>query len=134
LEIFEELVDRNEEMLLHHDYHDQNEEMILMMVTFAGQNEEMNQMMEQFVDQNEETNLTLVMLLDQILKMRPNDEDYHFLHHFHYRYWKDLHYQVLMLIEEDLIVHLALLIEINLNIFKKIYTYHLMLLLPIVYK
>jgi hypothetical protein len=111
LERLVELGDQNEEMLLHFDYHglieektdlsDQNEEMILMMVIFADQNGETLLMMVIFLDRNEEMIPMMMKFLDRILKMSSNDDHNHFLHHFHYCYWKNLHYRALFPIEED---------------------------------
>jgi hypothetical protein len=87
-----ELVDRNEENLLHYEHHDQNEEMNLMKVRFD--------------DQNEETILTKVKFVDRILEMMSNDE--HNLHRFHCYCWNHLDSQMLFLNEvEDLIVDLV---------------------------
>jgi hypothetical protein len=101
-----ELVDRNEENLLHYEHDDQNEEMILMKVIFDDQNEETILMMVKFVDRNEEMILMMAKSVDRILKMISNDE--HNLHRFHYCCWSHLDSQMLFLIEvEDLIVDLV---------------------------
>ncbi len=87
-----ELVDRNEENLLHYEHYDQNEETILMKV--------------KFVDRNEEMILMMVKFVDRILEMMSNDE--HNLHRFHCYCWNHLDSQMLFLIEvEDLIFDLV---------------------------
>jgi len=101
-----ELVDQNEENLLHYEHHDQNEEMILMKVTFDDQNEETILMKVKFVDRNEEKILMMVKFVDRILEMMSNDE--HNLHRFHCYCWNHLDSRMLFLIEvEDLIFDLV---------------------------
>ncbi len=76
--ILVELVDQNEEMMLHYDHYDQIE----------GRTVDLN-------DQNEEM-ILMMAFVDQILRMS-NDDYNHFLHHFHYSHCIHLHYQVLLL-------------------------------------